>query len=214
MSKKCGKCAKTVYPTEELKCLDKVWHKGCFRCWECGMALNMRNYKGFNKLPYCEAHIPKPKATTVAETPELARIAENTKIQSNVTAASRSSYHAEFEAAKGKFTTVADDPETLRIKQNTKIISNAAYHGDLEKKADMDQRRHLTGEDGDPAASQPAIAPPASRADKPPAAAAAVSHAHAARLSNNNYGGAGVSPHSARGSQAATTIYTSQHGAE
>ncbi|KAF0298745.1 LIM and SH3 domain protein Lasp [Amphibalanus amphitrite] len=143
MNKKCGKCTKTVYPTEELKCLDKSWHKGCFRCWECGMALNMRTYKGFNKLPYCEAHIPKPKATTVAETPELARIAENTKIQSNV------KYHAEFEAAKGKFTTVADDPETLRIKQNTKIISNAAYHGELEKKADMDQRRHLTGQNGD-----------------------------------------------------------------
>jgi hypothetical protein len=29
-------------------------------------------------------HIPKAKATTVAETPELKRIAENTKIQSNV----------------------------------------------------------------------------------------------------------------------------------
>lgn len=29
-------------------------------------------------------HIPKAKATTVAETPELKRIAENTKLQSNV----------------------------------------------------------------------------------------------------------------------------------
>lgn len=24
MNKKCAKCEKTVYPTEELKCLDKV----------------------------------------------------------------------------------------------------------------------------------------------------------------------------------------------
>lgn len=48
------------------------------------MTLNMKSYKGFNKLPYCEAHIPKAKATTVAETPELKRIQENTKIQSNV----------------------------------------------------------------------------------------------------------------------------------
>lgn len=52
----------------------------------------------------------------MAETPELKRIAENTKIQSNV------KYHADFERSKGKFTQVADDPETLRIKQNTKII--------------------------------------------------------------------------------------------
>jgi len=88
-------------------------------------------------------HIPKAKATTMAETPELKRIAENTKIQSNV------KYHAEFEKAKGKFTQVADDPETLRIKQNSKIISNVAYHGELEKKAIMEQKRTMTGENGE-----------------------------------------------------------------
>ncbi|XP_046404332.1 LIM and SH3 domain protein F42H10.3 isoform X2 [Ischnura elegans] len=144
MSKKCARCEKTVYPIEELKCLDKFWHKLCFKCQVCNMTLNMKTYKGYNKQPYCEAHIPKAKATTVAETPELKRIQENTKIQSNVM------YHAEFEKAKGKFTQVADDPETLRIKQNSKIISNVAYHGDLEKKAVMEQKRAMTGENGEP----------------------------------------------------------------
>ena len=79
----------------------------------------------------------------MAETLELKRIAENTKIQSNV------KYHAEFEKAKGKFTQVADDPETLRIKQNSKIISNVAYHGELQKKAIMEQKRTMTGENGE-----------------------------------------------------------------
>ncbi|KAG6459088.1 hypothetical protein O3G_MSEX011199 [Manduca sexta] len=137
MNKTCARCEKTVYPTEELKCLDKVWHKGCFKCQECGMTLNMRTYKGYGKLPYCEAHVPKAKPTTMAETPELKRIAENTKIQSNV------KYHADFEKSKGKFTQVADDPETLRIKANTKIISNVAYHGELEKKAQMERQRQM-----------------------------------------------------------------------
>ncbi|XP_023180052.2 LIM and SH3 domain protein Lasp isoform X1 [Drosophila hydei] len=135
MNKTCARCQKVVYPIEELKCLDKTWHKTCFKCTECGMALNMKTYKGYNKMPYCEAHIPKAKATAIADTPELKRIAENTKIQSNV------KYHADFEKAKGKFTQVADDPETLRIKQNTKHISNVAYHGDLEKKAAMEKQR-------------------------------------------------------------------------
>ncbi|XP_059058862.1 LIM and SH3 domain protein 1 [Achroia grisella] len=137
MNKTCARCEKTVYPTEELKCLDKVWHKGCFKCQECGMTLNMRTYKGYGKLPYCEAHVPKAKHTTMAETPELKRIAENTKLQSNV------KYHADFEKSKGKFTQVADDPETLRIKANTKIISNVAYHGELEKKAQMEKQRQI-----------------------------------------------------------------------
>jgi len=32
----------------------------------------------------CARHYPKTKATVVAETPELARLAQNTKIQSQV----------------------------------------------------------------------------------------------------------------------------------
>ncbi|KAI8441561.1 hypothetical protein MSG28_015143 [Choristoneura fumiferana] len=115
----------------------KVWHKGCFKCQECGMTLNMRTYKGYGKLPYCEAHVPKAKHTTMAETPELRRIAENTRLQSNI------NYHADFEKSKGKFTQVADDPETLRMKANTKIISNVAYHGELEKKAQMEKQRQI-----------------------------------------------------------------------
>lgn len=71
----------------------------------------------------------------MAETPELRRIAENTKIQSNI------NYHADFEKSKGKFTQVADDPEILRIKQNSKIISNVVYHGELQRKAEMEQKR-------------------------------------------------------------------------
>lgn len=35
MSKKCGRCEKTVYPTEELKCLDKVGRVFCFDFFLC-----------------------------------------------------------------------------------------------------------------------------------------------------------------------------------
>ncbi|KAK7474812.1 hypothetical protein BaRGS_00033950 [Batillaria attramentaria] len=63
---------------------DKIWHKACFKCEVCGMTLNMKNYKGYDKLPYCNAHYPQTKHTAVADTPEARRIAENTKIQSNV----------------------------------------------------------------------------------------------------------------------------------
>lgn len=143
MSKRCARCEKAVYPLEELKCLDKIWHKGCFKCQECGMTLSMKTYKGFNKLPYCEAHIPKAKATTVAETPEMRRLAENTKIQSNV------QYHADFEKNKAKFTQVADDPETQRLKKNTQIISNVVYHGEMAKKSEMERKRAEPGDENE-----------------------------------------------------------------
>jgi hypothetical protein len=57
MAAKCAReeCGKTVYPLEELKCLDKTWHKQCFKCTSCGMGnfkLKMFYYKkkggGFN----------------------------------------------------------------------------------------------------------------------------------------------------------------------
>ncbi|XP_003742819.1 LIM and SH3 domain protein Lasp [Galendromus occidentalis] len=135
---KCARCEKSVYPTEELKCLDKVWHKICFKCQECGMTLNMKTYKGFNKRPYCNAHTPVAKHTTVADTPEARRLAENTKIQSQV------KYHEEFERnMKGKATQMADDPELQRLKQTSKIISNVEYHREVEKKQDMENRRRF-----------------------------------------------------------------------
>lgn len=137
MNKKCARegCGKTVYPLEELKCLDKVWHKGCFRCTACGMALSMKNYKGYNKMPYCEPHYPKTVATVVGDTPEMRRIAENTKIQS------QAHYHAEFEKMKGTKITVADDPELMRNLAISKVVSNAEYHGEAEKRAKEDSQR-------------------------------------------------------------------------
>ncbi|XP_023930732.1 LIM and SH3 domain protein 1 isoform X1 [Lingula anatina] len=133
--KNCGKCGKTVYPTEELKCLDKVWHKMCFKCEVCNMTLNMKNYKGYDKRPYCNTHYPTTKFTAVADTPENRRIAKNTQVQSNI------KYHQDFEKQKGSKISVADDPENLRVKKLSQNISNVAYHGELERKAEMEQRR-------------------------------------------------------------------------
>lgn len=133
--KLCGKCNKTVYPTEEIKCLDKSWHKGCFKCEVCSMTLNMKNYKGYEKLPYCNAHYPQTKHTVVAETPEMKRIAENTKLQSNI------KYHEDYEKQKGKKITVADDPEMQRVRQNMEVISNVSYHGDRERRSQMEMAR-------------------------------------------------------------------------
>ncbi|CAI5445389.1 unnamed protein product [Caenorhabditis angaria] len=137
MSKKCAReeCGKTVYPIEELKCLDKVWHKQCFKCTVCGMTLSMKNYKGYDKRPYCEPHYPKTVASAVADTPEMRRIAENTKNQSNI------KYHAEYEKMKGTKIEICDDPEMERLKKNTQVQSNIGYHGILEKKEKQEEIR-------------------------------------------------------------------------
>uniref|UniRef100_A0A3Q0T3L0 LIM zinc-binding domain-containing protein n=1 Tax=Amphilophus citrinellus TaxID=61819 RepID=A0A3Q0T3L0_AMPCI len=55
MNPPCARCGKIVYPTEKVSCLDKNWHKGCFHCEVCKMTLNMKNYKGYDKKPYCNA---------------------------------------------------------------------------------------------------------------------------------------------------------------
>ncbi|KAJ8307281.1 hypothetical protein KUTeg_015365 [Tegillarca granosa] len=94
-----------------------IWHKGCFKCQVCNMTLNMKNYKGYDKMPYCNAHYPQTKHTQVADTPEMRRIADNTVIQSNV------QYHSQFERDKGTYTQVTDTPDMQRNLQNTKNIS-------------------------------------------------------------------------------------------
>lgn len=82
MSAPCAKCSKTVYKAEELKCLDKSWHKHCFKCTECGMTLTLKIYKGYSKQPYCNAPYPQLKGTTVATTPEQDRLRQLSTLNS------------------------------------------------------------------------------------------------------------------------------------
>ncbi|XP_012672289.1 LIM and SH3 domain protein 1 [Clupea harengus] len=128
MNPLCGRCNKVVYPTEKVNCLDKYWHKGCFSCEVCKMTLNMKNYKGFEKKPYCNAHYPKTSFTSVADTPENLRLKQQSKMQSQV------QYKEEFEKSKGKgFSVVTDTPEMQRLKKTQDQISNIKYHEDFEK---------------------------------------------------------------------------------
>lgn len=50
-------------------------------------------------------------------------------------------YHADFERQKGKKITVADDPEVQRVRQNMEVISNVSYHGDRERRQQMEMAR-------------------------------------------------------------------------
>uniref|UniRef100_A0AAQ5Z486 LIM and SH3 domain protein 1 n=1 Tax=Amphiprion ocellaris TaxID=80972 RepID=A0AAQ5Z486_AMPOC len=119
MNPMCGRCNLVVYPTEKVNCLDKYWHKGCFSCEVCKMTLNMKNYKGFEKRPYCNAHYPKTNFTAVADTPENLRLKQQSKIQSTVL------YKEDFEKNKGRgFSVVTDTPEMQRLKKTQDQISN------------------------------------------------------------------------------------------
>ncbi|XP_037547156.1 LIM and SH3 domain protein 1 [Nematolebias whitei] len=128
MNPACGRCKKPVYPTEKINCLDKYWHKGCFSCEVCKMALSMTNYKGFEKKPYCTMHYPKTSFTIVADTPENLRLKQQSVLNSQAL------YKEEFEKNKGKgFSVVADTPEMQRLKKTQDQISNIKYHEEFEK---------------------------------------------------------------------------------
>ncbi|XP_017600008.1 PREDICTED: LIM and SH3 domain protein 1 [Corvus brachyrhynchos] len=121
MNPNCARCGKIVYPTEKVNCLDKFWHKSCFHCETCKMTLNMKNYKGYEKKPYCNAHYPKQSFTMVADTPENLRLKQQSELQSQIR------YKEEFEKNKGKgFSVVADTPELQRIKKTQDQISNVS----------------------------------------------------------------------------------------
>ncbi|XP_037136041.1 LIM zinc-binding domain-containing Nebulette-like isoform X8 [Syngnathus acus] len=128
MNPQCARCGKVVYPTEKVSCLDKNWHKGCFHCEVCKMTLNMKNYKGYDKKPYCNAHYPKTSFTIVADTPENLRLRQQSQLQSQV------QYKKDFEESKGRgFSIVSDTPEMQRLRRTQEHISNAKYHEDFER---------------------------------------------------------------------------------
>ncbi|XP_050922962.1 LIM zinc-binding domain-containing Nebulette [Lates calcarifer] len=123
MNPPCARCGKIVYPTEKVSCLDKNWHKGCFHCEVCKMTLNMKNYKGYDKKPYCNAHYPKTSFTIVADTPENLRLRQQSELQSQV------KYKKDFEESKGRgFSIVSDTPEMQRLRKTQEQISNVCGH--------------------------------------------------------------------------------------
>ncbi|XP_062385245.1 nebulette [Sardina pilchardus] len=127
MNPSCARCGKVVYATEKINCLDKYWHRGCFHCEVCRMPLNMNNYKGYEKKPYCNSHYPKQTFTIVADTPENLRLRQQSELQSQV------KYRKDFEESKGRgFSIVLDTPELQRLRRTQEQISNAKYHKDFE----------------------------------------------------------------------------------
>lgn len=103
MSRNCAACNKPVYPTEELRCLEKIWHKNCFRCQACNKILSVQTFKSFGGKPYCSVHYPQMKSCTeVSNTPEMQQVAMNTINMSKV------QYHKDYESLKGKQPTVSE----------------------------------------------------------------------------------------------------------
>ncbi|XP_042608442.1 LIM zinc-binding domain-containing Nebulette-like isoform X2 [Cyprinus carpio] len=135
MNAPCARCGKTVYPTEKISCLDKNWHKGCFHCEVCKMTLNMKNYKGYDKKPYCNAHYPKTSFTIVTDTPENLRLKQQSELQSQV------KYHEEFERLRGRGAThTLDEQHMARLHGDQLMGAGDGYHGVQPQVVEMDHR--------------------------------------------------------------------------
>ncbi|XP_076000145.1 LIM and SH3 domain protein 1 isoform X2 [Genypterus blacodes] len=128
------------------------------------MTLNMKNYKGFDKKPYCNAHYPKASFTPVTDTPENIRLKMQTKMQSQAV------YKEDFEKSKGKgFSVVSDTPEMQRIKKTQELISNIKYHEEFEKSRMGGEAPSRQPSNPTPAAFQPPAAAPQNIRYEPPA---------------------------------------------
>ncbi|KAL7717620.1 LIM zinc finger domain containing protein [Entamoeba marina] len=68
-AKKCVACGKSAYPLERITASGRDYHKACFKCKECGITLNLKNffYDNGTDAVYCKNHVPKAKATAVTD---------------------------------------------------------------------------------------------------------------------------------------------------
>lgn len=92
------------------------------------MPLNMNNYKGYDKRPYCNSHYPKQSFTIVADTPENLRLKKQSELQSQV------KYRQGFEESKRRgYNLVPDTPELHRLCREQDQISDVKYHKNLQQ---------------------------------------------------------------------------------
>jgi hypothetical protein len=52
----CHSCHKNVYPSEELRVDEEVYHKTCFRCKHCNQMVSNTNFSQFKGVIYCKPH--------------------------------------------------------------------------------------------------------------------------------------------------------------
>eukprot|EP00158_Paraphelidium_tribonemae_P001351 Partr_v1_DN24286_c0_g1_i1_m36912 putative LIM and SH3 protein 1 len=125
MNSNCAKCQKTVYPTEKISALNNSYHKGCFKCQECNITLNLKTFQSFDGVLYCKVHTPKPQAKVIGETLEQQRLKTVSNLNSNI------QYRADFEKSKGdqgSFASAAlDAPEIRMGMKNSAQISQVKY---------------------------------------------------------------------------------------
>mmetsp|Transcript_31439 Transcript_31439/g.60617 ORF Transcript_31439/g.60617 Transcript_31439/m.60617 type:complete len:380 (-) Transcript_31439:192-1331(-) len=50
----CRQCGKTIYQMELLRALQADWHKNCFRCSDCNLALNPEHTEVTHNAKYCK----------------------------------------------------------------------------------------------------------------------------------------------------------------
>eukprot|EP00211_Chloroparvula_japonica_P012040 CAMPEP_0119118372 /NCGR_PEP_ID=MMETSP1310-20130426/270_1 /TAXON_ID=464262 /ORGANISM="Genus nov. species nov., Strain RCC2339" /LENGTH=102 /DNA_ID=CAMNT_0007107733 /DNA_START=71 /DNA_END=379 /DNA_ORIENTATION=- len=70
---KCAICDKTVYPLEDVKAADTHFHKWCFKCTECKITLNLKNFKAVGGKIYCHTHTPVDRASTSADSVSVSK---------------------------------------------------------------------------------------------------------------------------------------------
>merc|ERR1719336_427990 len=96
-------------------------------------------------MPYCNAHVPKAKATVVTDTPENKRLAENTKVQSNI------SYHdvkgikddqEKKRSLQGGGENVVKSPETEEFRRPDQVpeMSNSEYSRQQQQQQQQQQQ--------------------------------------------------------------------------
>jgi uncharacterized Zn finger protein (UPF0148 family) len=79
---KCVACGKTAYPLESHTVGDCRWHKICFKCVKCGVALNVKTFFQREGQAYCGTcgSARFDKNAQAADTLEMRNVKEKPKV--------------------------------------------------------------------------------------------------------------------------------------
>jgi hypothetical protein len=141
-SPKCCICAKTVYKTEEVRALNKIWHKSCFTCSTtekngCNKTLSiMEGYLVHDeRIPYCKNcynknYAPKGVNAGLAATVQPEKVesagAGSASAPPSTTASNFSFSHVDSTTTKLASTSLGDGPPKRRVSKAGQMFEAAA----------------------------------------------------------------------------------------
>lgn len=113
----CEKCGKSAFPIESVDIDGKKWHKSCFKCVECSLALTLSSFVKADGKLYCRRDVPRDAPGALRSSSSAKKVSVSTPDSTAETTPSPVKENVSENAAKAEDVVKEAEEETFTDKE-------------------------------------------------------------------------------------------------